>query len=495
MSIRGTVIMLLLCLGLGAFWYLHDYKGEAERQEAKTQEERIFPELKAEEIVGLRWKSTGGDSVPERVLKLEKGLWMLYSDANSKCIASVRDTESTVKQIAELARLSVISEDPQESEYASYGLDKAPYELEISAGEPDGKDAKKYVLLIGADTPAGDAYYMRVKDQKAVLEVAAPFMDFFRNRDIDVREKSGLIVSPERVVKLVLHQEGREDICLTKEKSEKLGDSEEPTTAQAKWTITKPLNARADLSVVNDYLWQVHSVETVQFIPPMSIDSMGPLSVTWDITTDADRTITVELWGDADIGGKGKFYLRRVDTEEFMIVLYDHDRSALFPKQADDFLDHRILSCSTDDMRRLEVTVPARNADGKQEPELRLDVRRIRDGWEVRQPEKSLRDENKRDAAIFELAYALTDMKWAKKLPAAKSGAQPNNGCAVAVIYGEKDQVLARVSADPKKMDSGYIVTVEGDASQYVLDKDPSADWAGSIRTVADMDKTASDGD
>ncbi len=488
MSVRSTVIMVLLCLGLGTFWYIHDYKGEAQRQEAKIQEERVFPGLKVEDIVGVRWTSHEGKSKEERVLKLDQGLWMLLAGEKFQCFASVKETRETIKQIAELSRTSVILEEPKDSDYATFSLDKPQSELELTVKNGDGAQDKKLVLLIGSETPAGDANYMRVKDQKPVLEVAAGFKEYFQERDIDVREKSALIVSPDKVAGLVIHQPGQGDIELSKSKEAKSPDSTDKEAA-AKWVIVKPQSLRADLSAVNDYLWQLHSLEAVQFLPPLEKSRLGKLTASWDISVDGGRTISVELWGTSDSQGD-KFFVRRPQTDEYMIAAFKDDkgeRGKLADKTVSDFEDHRLAEYSIDDIRRIEIFLPSAAA-GEKNKTAALEVRKIRDGWEVRRPEKCLRDEDKRNSAIFELAYGFTDMKWTEKHPG--SAAKLKGNSAEAVVYGEKEQVLAHLHVGEKEAGSqGYGLTVEGQDTLYIVDKDPAGLWRDTLTAVSEAEK------
>ena len=491
MSIRGTVIMLLLCLGLGAFWYIHDYKGEAQREEAKTQEERIFPGVKAEDIVGIRWTTKKDKKTEERVLKYDQGLWLMSENGQPQCVASVSDTKDLVKRIAESARLSVILEDPKAKDYATFSLDQPEYELELTVKTGDQPE-NKCVLRIGAETPDGEANYVYVEGRQPILEAAVNFKHFFLEKDIDVREKSALIVSPEQIEGLTLHQAGREDIVLKKTKSAASADAAEQNDEPQKegdsqWDVVKPQQVRADFNAVNDYLWQLHELEVIRFIPPVEQSRLGQLRTSWDVVTEAGRTVKVELWGASDSQGD-KFFMRRPQTNEYMIAARKTDNAALEIKSAGNFEDHHLAAVSADDIRRIEMTLPAEPDKPAQEQVLNLDVRKIRDGWEVRKPEPFLRDEEKRNSEVFRVFYALTDLKWRDKHPG--EGGKLTGNCAEVVLYGEKDKVLTRLRVSAEgSAERGYGAVVEGSDTLFVLEKDQVKRWRSFLSSLRESDK------
>ncbi|MDO5297043.1 MAG: DUF4340 domain-containing protein [bacterium] len=508
MSIRGTVIMLLLCLGLGAFWYIHDYKGEEQRQEAKTQEERIFPGIKAGNIVGMRWTAKKDKTTEERVLKYDKGLWLMSAGDKAQYIAAVSETGDTVKQIAELSRLSVIIAEPKASDYATFSLDNPEAELELTVKDGETQQEKKLVLFIGTDTPAGDTNYVRVKDQQPILEAAVNFRAFFQERDIDVREKSGLVCNPDQVASLLIRQPGKDDIELRKSKDDKAAEAAEKKDsaeqeATAKWEVTKPQQVNADLSAVNDYLWQLHGLEVIRFIPQIEQERLGKLTAAWDIVTETGQTLKVELWGRSDSEGNN-YYMRRPQTNEYMIASCKEAKNVVEAKSMDDFEDHHLAAFDENDIRRLELTLPAEQAQtetaqsGQDKPKadqpLKLDVRKIRDGWEVRQPEKCVRDEEKRNSSVLRLVYALTDLKWKEKQPGKSS--ELKGSCSEAIVYGEKDEVLAHFRIGAKGSGGGemYGLTLEGQDTLFILDKDPVKLWRRTLHSLQEEEKKDKEG-
>lgn len=481
MSIRNTLIMLLLCVGVTSFWYFHDVKGEPERRAAKEQEERVFSDLSDKDIISIRWIEENQQD-GERVLERDNDLWKIKLADGSSFLSSTSSSEDTAKQIAELSRVSIILEEPSDSDYATFSLDKPKAQLEVKGYAKDGKTVRDLLLLIGDETPAGDAYYARVKDQKPVLEISGNFMSFLKNRVLDMREKSALIVAPEQVASLVLHQPNSEDIALSKQKNSEEPKDAEPTASGDRWKMEKPIEAKADLSSINDYLWQLQGLKVDKFIPFEAV-SNADLTMSWNITTDKGTEIAVELLGSA---GDKKWFMKRSNTDEYMIVGVEGESSKLFPKVATDFEDHRVFDFKVNDIDKLELTIPAGKVGDKEREAVNFTARRDGEGWSISSPAKVIDDENKRDSSAFEIAYSLVDLSWKDKLP--NEQFKPDNSCSTASIYGKNGEALAVLYL--RSIDNSTTeIMVKESGKSYRIDKDVVDEWIKSVSTIAGTDK------
>ncbi len=497
MSIRGTIIMLILCLGLGCFWYIHDYKGEPERQEAKTQEERVLPGLQAKHVSKLHWSGEAAHPEQERNLVYDKGVWMLVLDNGLQFVADQTRAGETVTKVSEMARLSVILDKPESKDLAQFGLDKPQYQLEVStdkslsSAETDEAAAKvsvpeadKYSLSIGKATPGGDSYYAQVTPSSPVLEIKGDFMDFLKERALDMREMTALMISPEQVARISVTNGSDRSFTLSKVSSANdIVADKETTTAGAKWMLESPQQGRADQSAVNDYLWKLNAITVEKFLQPDEFASAGRARMTWAIKNDKGRDLVFDLCNGVP-GKANTFYMKRHNPDEYLIVRFDDDVSKVDALTSADFIDRHMFEMSIDDINRLQVSIPA-NAVGTNHSEpLVLDARKIRDGWDVRQPNTAIRDENKRDTAVFEIAYSIVDMMWDEKLD--KGGSKLEKGLPEVTVYGPKDEVLAHLYVGEKSADGrGYYLKVEGREEMYVVATNPSQTWIKSIRTIS----------
>ncbi len=498
MSIRGTIIMLILCLGLGCFWYIHDYKGEPERQEAKTQEERVLPGLQAKHVSKLHWSGEAGHPEQERNLVYDKGVWLLVLDNGLQFVADQARAGETVTKVSEMARLSVILDKPESKDLAQFGLDKPQYQLEVStdkslsaaeteetAAKASVPEADKYSLNIGKATPGGDSYYAQVSSSSPVLEIKGDFMEFLNERALDMREQTALMISPEQVARIAVTNGPDRSFTLNKVSSANdIVADKEPTTAGVKWMLESPQQGRADQSAVNDYLWKLNAVTVEKFLQPDEFASAGKPRISWAIRNDKGRDLGFDLYDDAPGSKPNSFYMKRHDPEEYLIVRYDGDVSQIDALTSADFVDRHVFEMSIDDINRFEVSIPANAVGTKQSEPLVLDARKIRDGWDVRQPATAIRDENKRDAAVFEIAYSIVDMMWDEKLE--KGGSKLEKGLPEVTVYGPKDEVLAHLYVGEKSADGkGYYLKVEGREEMYVVATNPSLAWIKSIRIIS----------
>ena len=486
MSIRGTIVMLVLCLAVGGFWFFHDYKGQAERDQAQANEEKIIALGDVNEVCKVLWESP---SFPDekRVLEFKDGLWMLSDGGKESFIAAQRTIDDVLRQVSELKRLSVINENPQDSELAQYGLDKPAHHMQLFC---KGSQQASAEIFVGSKVPTGDAYYMRSNKSPAVLEVSGDFMEVFGSNFVDLRETSALVFSAVKVNKLSVHQPGQADITVSKlDKSHDVVDESQQGDDHYDWLMNAPQEGKADANAINDYLWNIDSIKVERFMHPDEAGKVGKPLVSWDITGDSGRTIKVDLCDQlqgvktsADDKAK-RFYMVRHNPDEYFVGTFDGELTSLTSLKANDFLDHHVLDMKLDDIQRVEINIPATAEPSAPLEILNLDARKTRDGWNVLKPEKTVRNRDRVNNAVTEIAYTFVDLLWEEKLE--HGGSKLEAKRPVATLYGEQDKVLAHLYVGEKSSDGlGYYLKVEGREEVYVVKADPSQSWLKSLKDM-----------
>ncbi len=154
---RSLIVLLVLCLGLGAFIYFQE-KNMPTTDEIKREEKQLFANLKKEDIHYIKIKKDN----KELVLQKKDGKWICEG-----------------KPVKEYKINSLVSALPSyrykygvgpydKAMDKEYGFDKPVVEFEFKAGE------KTLRLIIGADTPLGNQKYILLGN-KVYVGAGYPF--------------------------------------------------------------------------------------------------------------------------------------------------------------------------------------------------------------------------------------------------------------------------------------------------------------------------------
>ena len=167
--------------------------------------------------------------------------WLIRGERD--LLASQDDLSSLTDQLANLRRVSLISEAPAEQDLAQYGLDKPRRRLEL------GTSKGTHTLLLGDRTPDDRSYYVRSSQTGPVLEVDSVFMTILEKPIQDLREKSPLPLEPSTVERLVIQPEQGPEIVLVKEPSKETGGETSALGTSERWRLEAPIQAQADPQV------------------------------------------------------------------------------------------------------------------------------------------------------------------------------------------------------------------------------------------------------
>lgn len=467
MSTRGTLIMLLLVLGLGAFWYLHDVRGGQQREEAKTTEERLFPKLEEDQVASLRLEDLRTAGKPPLVLEKAEGRWIL--EGEQEFLAAQAEVEGLASQVAALKRESVIAEAPAAAALGQYGLDKPHYRLEIGtsgAGKP-------HALLLGDKTPDESGYYARSGDQGPVVEVASSFMGTLEKPLDELREKSPLALEPSDVTRIVLKPaRGAEIVLVREEKSADAASGSGPETLE-RWRLEAPLQAPADPRKVSDFLWAWKGLQAGRFLKASEkVDFSRPVLRIELTGSGSTRPIALEV-GPPVAVKPGMVYLRRSSPAETMVVELGEKQAELVGRRAEDFEDRHLLSFTEDEVDRISL-----NLQGKL-----LEARRIRGGWDVTRPARPVKDESARNTAISDLLYSMKDLEWTSRGgPEAPKAIQAPR--ASLSLHDKEGKVLGTLHLGGESPAGGFWVARTDTEQVYAVAQDPLPQLQDSLRRL-----------
>ena len=467
MSPRNTLIMFLVVLGLGAFWYFHDVKGGQEKQEAKALEERLFPDLEAEQVTRLALVELGKGEKPRLVLEKVDGLWHLRGDQD--LLASREEIGGLAELVATLKRESVVNESAAAGALAQYGLEKPKYRLEVGTSQA----GRSYQLLLGDKTPDESGYYARTGDKAPVVDVASMFMTTLEKPVPELREKSSLALEPSAVTRVVIKPAQGPEVVLSKVEGPKVEGEEGSTEARSTWRLESPVQLPADARKVSDYLWAWKTLSAGRFLAPQEKVDFSHPALRIEVTAEAGgKPQVLEVGPDVQVK-PGMVYLQRSSPVEAMVVELGEKKAQLLAATADAFEDRHLLGVVEEDVDRLEVTL------GDQE----IQARRIRDGWEVSSPTQVTKDENLRNSAVSDLLYEAKDLQWATR-GGTGAPASLDKPRARMKFLGKAGDVLGSVQIGGPAPGGGVWAAREGVPGVVTLATDPVSKWQEALRRL-----------
>jgi hypothetical protein len=176
--------------------------------------------LKQEDISKVQIKKKGGEELD--LAKGDAGKWQLTAPkqlgADQDAVSSLLSTVSSLNS----ERLV----DDKPADLTQYGLAQPPLEIDITT-----KDAKPQKLLLGDDTPAGNAVFAKLDNDPRVFTIASYNKTSLDKSVNDLRDKRLLTLDFDKLSQLELVTK-KQDIQFGRNKQE--------------WQIVKPRPARAD---------------------------------------------------------------------------------------------------------------------------------------------------------------------------------------------------------------------------------------------------------
>ena len=222
MKLRNPIIALGILASLSVYVYLVEIRGGKRKQEEKEASEHVLP-LKADDVTGLQLVHGG-----ERV-RLEKvaGKWQIQEPH-----PAAPDTEAVDRIVRSLEDLRIVHDLGMQTDLASFHLKDPSLTLEIQATTKTPPPP----LSFGDEAPTGGGTYARLGSSSKVLVVSGASSlqgaTFF-----SLRDKSFLQLNPSRLSTFRILR-GKDEIALSR--------------SGGKWSLSGPIKAPADDSVVSD---------------------------------------------------------------------------------------------------------------------------------------------------------------------------------------------------------------------------------------------------
>jgi len=203
MRFKGTVILLLLCAGFGAFLYFYEIRGGAQRTKAK-QEENVIWKVPAEEVEQLELITSG-----QHIIAVRTGDQQWKITAPRSLEADSDELNRLATSASDISRESVIDENA--SNLAQFGLD--PPQTAVAVKTKDGQVRE---IRFGSNNPTGSSTYAALKGSNRVMLVSSYVAGNFNKKLDDLRNHAILNFQQSEVQSLDIASE-KGAVALAKE--------------------------------------------------------------------------------------------------------------------------------------------------------------------------------------------------------------------------------------------------------------------------------------
>jgi Domain of unknown function (DUF4340) len=228
MKIHGLAIAGIVLAALTGALYWSNHHKPAETTAASTDTPPKILTLNEGDISKIDLKRKGGDEVV--LAKNGSGKWQITAPNSLEADQSA--VSGVISTLASLNSERLVED--KASNLNQYGL-SAPV-LEAAVTEKANQTKK---LLIGDDTPTGNAVYAKLDNDPRIFTIASYNKSSIDKSANDVRDKRLLSVNADKITKLEL---------VTKKENLEFGRNKD------QWQIVKPAPFRADSSKVEDLI-------------------------------------------------------------------------------------------------------------------------------------------------------------------------------------------------------------------------------------------------
>jgi hypothetical protein len=237
---RSTLILLAVFLGLLGYVYFVQSKKPAAGESAGAKP-RVFS-IEADKVEGLQITLASGETT---TLRRTPAGWTISAPADTA--ADQTEASNIATALAGLEQQRIVEENA--ATLADYGLAEPRIDVGFKlAGEADLRH-----LLVGDKTATGGDLYAKLPSEKRVFLIQSYLDGTFNRTLFDLRDKTVLKFDRDKVDTFE---------AATKDGTVRLAKS------GAEWKLVKPLEAPADLGIVESLISQIQSSQMLAILEP-----------------------------------------------------------------------------------------------------------------------------------------------------------------------------------------------------------------------------------
>ena len=324
----GLLIAAIVLAGLSGalYWSNHHPAAEATTKASASDTPPKILDLKQENISGIEIKKKGAEKVA--LGKNSGGKWELTAP---QALGADQDAVSSVVSALSSLNSERLVED-KAGDLNQYGLAQPSLEIDIAAKDKPAK------LLIGDDTPAGNAAFAKLEGDPRVFTVASYTKTSIDKGPNDLRDKRLLTVDFDKVSQVEV---------VTKKQDLEFGRNKQ------EWQIVKPRPLRADNYQVEDFVRKLHEAKMelggsdADTKKTASAFTSGTQVATAKVT-DASGTQVLEIRKNKD-----NYYAKSSVVNGVYKV--SNDLGAAVDKKVDEFRNKKLFDFGYEDPNKVEL--------------------------------------------------------------------------------------------------------------------------------------------
>lgn len=246
---KSLLVMLGVAAALGAYIYFVELKRDPSASGEKK--DKVFT-VESGKIEELEIRAASGETT---TLRKQGDNWQIVSPAGLD--ADPTEVMGVVSTLETLENQNTLAENP--ASVAQYGLEP----VRLSVGFRAAGDAAMRRLQIGKKTPTGGDLYARIEGQPKVFLISAYLEDSLDKTPFELRDKTVLKIDRVGVDMLALESQGQPALSFQRKDSD--------------WRVTKPIEARADFSAVDNIVGKVAQAKMKSIEPtPADMKELTP---------------------------------------------------------------------------------------------------------------------------------------------------------------------------------------------------------------------------
>ncbi len=332
MSLRGTLVLLVVALAIGGYLWFFEIRGAEQKAEMEAAARVIFA-LDPASATGLELEtSDGSTAVLERAdASASTPGWRLKAPVDYP--ADVDAVDRALRALEKLASTATIEARPDDLEPFGLGATRKHVTVKSSDGEPR-------TLYLGGNTPvAGGRYVELAEDGKRLFVVSAGSLGGLTPGLVELRDKRLVRVPPREVEELAIRAGGALIVRAKK--------------VDGEWALVEPEAAPADEEKIRRVLDDLALARASAFEDsPGPRASYGLESPSVEIEARAgtveERLLLAEV--------ESKHWLERVGDP---VILAVNERvSTSIPREFFAYRAKRVLTLDVEQVHSLEIGFP-----------------------------------------------------------------------------------------------------------------------------------------
>jgi hypothetical protein len=328
MKIRSLILALVVLLALiGTYYWSEHNKPDDDTAKASASAPPQILKLDGSAITKLELKRK--DAAPVILAKNNSGSWQITEP--SQLNADQSTVSGAVSTLSSLNSERLVDE--KASDLKQFGLDEPTVEVNITE-----KDNKGQKLLIGDDTPTGNAVYAMLAGDPRVFTIASYTKNSIDKSLNDLRDRRLLTVSGDKISRLDLTRKNQ-TIEFGRDKNE--------------WQIIKPEPLRADNTQVD---------ELVTKLTDARMDLTGSDKETKDAASTFARATPIAIAKVTDQSGSQDLQIRKEKDTYYAksslvdgVYKVDSSLGQAVDKGLDDFRNKKLFDFGFSEPSKVEM--------------------------------------------------------------------------------------------------------------------------------------------